>query len=66
MDINRHTDRREAGSPRYIPAAVYVARHRARQRRLLQLVAWLSRGDWRLLALGLVVLAVALVLAVAA
>lgn len=66
MDTNRPTNGRDTGQPRFIPASRYVTRHRARQRALVRLVAWLSTGDWRLLALGLVCLIVAAILAVMA
>lgn len=49
---------------RWIPAADYVARHRARSQ-LREIVAgWLSAGDWRLLAGALSCLIAALILAV--
>lgn len=60
--MTTHTD---TDTPvRYIPAADYVARHRARAT-LREIVAgWLSAGDWRLLAGALVCLVAAIVLAV--
>jgi hypothetical protein len=49
---------------RYIPAAEYVARHRARAT-LREIVArWLSAGDWRMIVGALVCLVAAAVLAV--
>lgn len=58
----RHTD---SDTPvRWIPAAQYVARHRARGWLLGELHAWVRAGDWRLLVAALACLVAAALVAV--
>lgn len=60
--MTTHTD---PNTPvRWIPAADYVARHRARTALRSIVAGWLSAGDWRLLAGAIVCLIAAVVLAV--
>lgn len=49
---------------RWIPAADYVAKHRARAQLREILAGWLAAGDWRLIAGALVCLVAAAILAV--
>lgn len=61
------TRRRDEDRVSYIPASVYVARHRQRRQlvdQLVQLVRWPLAGDRWLLVLGLLVLAAAAAVAV--
>lgn len=62
--MTTHTD---PNTPvRFIPAADYVARHRARSQLRVIVADWLAAGDWRLIAGALVALVTAAILAVLA
>lgn len=63
MDTDTPTGGRDSGQPRFIPAAHYVARHRARQTAARAVWAWLRWGHGWMLALGALVLAAAAILA---
>lgn len=60
--MTTHTD--PDAPVRYIPAATYVARHRARTALRAVVASWLAAGDWRLLAGAIVSLVAALILAI--
>lgn len=62
MDTHEPTNRRDSGQPRFIPAATYLARHRARQTGAQAVWAWLRFGHGWMLALGALALALAAIL----
>ncbi len=61
--MTTHTDPNQP--VRWMPAADYVARHRARATLRAIVAGWLAAGDWRLIAGAIACLIAALILAIA-